>query len=36
MAGRAPTDDLIEAGARYGYQVPQFRDLIEKLAGSAA
>lgn len=34
MAGRAPTDDLIEAGARYGYQVPQFRDLIEKLAGS--
>ena len=35
MAGRAPTDELIEAGARYGYQVPQFRDLIEKLAGSA-
>ena len=36
MAGRAPTDDLIEAGARYGYQVPQFRDLIERLAASNA
>lgn len=36
MAGRAPTDELIQMGARYGYQVPQFRDLIEKLAGSGA
>jgi uncharacterized protein (TIGR01244 family) len=31
-AGRQPTDDLIAAGARYGYQVPQFRDLIDRLA----
>lgn len=31
-AGRMPTDDLIAAGAQYGYQVPQFRDLIDRLA----
>lgn len=31
-AGRIPTDDLIAAGARYGYQIGQFRDLIERLA----
>lgn len=31
-AGRMPTDDLVAAGARYGYQVPQFRDLIDRLA----
>ncbi len=36
MAGRAPTDELIGAGAQYGYQVPQFRDLIEKLASTGA
>jgi len=34
-AGRQPTDDLIAAGAQYGYQVGQFRDLIERLAGEA-
>ncbi|MCC5989800.1 MAG: TIGR01244 family phosphatase [Pararhodobacter sp.] len=32
LAGRRPTDELVAAGARYGYQVPQFRDMIEKLA----
>ncbi|MGY6536238.1 MAG: TIGR01244 family sulfur transferase [Pararhodobacter sp.] len=32
LAGRRPTDDLVAAGAQYGYQVPQFRDLIDKLA----
>jgi len=31
-AGRQPTDALIAAGAKYGYQVPQFRDLIDRLA----
>jgi uncharacterized protein (TIGR01244 family) len=31
-AGRHPTDALIAAGAKYGYQVPQFRDLIDRLA----
>ncbi|MCC5971955.1 MAG: TIGR01244 family phosphatase [Pararhodobacter sp.] len=31
-AGRQPTDDLIAAGAQYGYQTAQFRDLIERLA----
>ncbi len=31
-AGRRPTDELVAAGARYGYQTPQFRDLINKLA----
>jgi len=32
LAGTRPTEDLVDAGARYGYQTPQFRDLIEKLA----
>lgn len=32
MAGRQPTDALIEAGAAYGYQAAQFRDLIDRLA----
>ena len=32
-AGRKPTDELVAAGAKYGYQVPQFRDLIDRLAG---
>ena len=32
LAGRRPTDELVAAGAQYGYQVPQFRDMIEKLA----
>jgi uncharacterized protein (TIGR01244 family) len=32
-AGRRPTDELIEAGARHGYQTAQFRDLIDRLAG---
>lgn len=32
MAGRRPTGDLVAAGAQYGYQVPQFRDMIDKLA----
>jgi uncharacterized protein (TIGR01244 family) len=31
-AGRKPTAELVQAGAPYGYQVPMFRDLIEKLA----
>jgi len=31
-AGRMPVDDLIAPGARYGYQVAQFRGLIEQLA----
>ncbi|MFN3955332.1 MAG: TIGR01244 family sulfur transferase [Pararhodobacter sp.] len=31
-AGRLPTDALIAAGAQYGYQTAQFRDLIERLA----
>jgi len=32
LAGRQPTEDLIAAGAKYGYQTAQFRDLIERLA----
>lgn len=32
QAGTRPTDELIEAGAQYGYMTGQFRDLIEKLA----
>lgn len=32
MAGRLPTDDLIAAGAPYGYQAAQFRPMIDKLA----
>ncbi|WP_417588199.1 TIGR01244 family sulfur transferase [Pararhodobacter oceanensis] len=35
MAGRLPTDALIEAGAAYGYQIGQFRELIEGLAQKA-
>jgi uncharacterized protein (TIGR01244 family) len=31
-AGRKPTAELVQAGAPYGYQVPMFRDLIERLA----
>ena len=31
-AGRQPTDALIDAGAQYGYQTAQFRELIERLA----
>ncbi|MBN8291368.1 TIGR01244 family phosphatase [Rhodobacter sp. NTK016B] len=31
-AGRKPTDDLIAAGAQYGYQLAQFRELIDRLA----
>lgn len=31
-AGRQPTDALVDAGAQYGYQTAQFRDLIERLA----
>ncbi|KPQ08269.1 MAG: hypothetical protein HLUCCA12_00260 [Rhodobacteraceae bacterium HLUCCA12] len=31
-AGRQPTDSLIAAGAQYGYQTGQFRDLIDRLA----
>lgn len=31
-AGRQPTDDLIAAGAQYGYQLGQFRELIDRLA----
>jgi uncharacterized protein (TIGR01244 family) len=32
LAGTRATEDLVAAGAQYGYQTPQFRDLIEKLA----
>ena len=32
LAGRVPTDDLINAGAQYGYQAGQFRELIDRLA----
>ena len=32
LAGRQPTDDLIDAGRQYGYQAGQFRDLIDRLA----
>ncbi|MCB1397467.1 MAG: TIGR01244 family phosphatase [Rhodobacter sp.] len=32
LAGRKPTDDLIAAGAQYGYQTAQFRELIDRLA----
>ena len=31
-AGRKPTDELIDAGAQYGYQTAQFRGLIDQLA----
>ena len=31
-AGRKPTEELVAAGSDYGYQVPMFRDLIERLA----
>ena len=31
-AGRRPTAELVQAGAPWGYQVPMFRDLIERLA----
>lgn len=31
-AGRKPIEELVAAGAQYGYQVPQFRDLIDRLA----
>lgn len=34
MAGRAPTDDLVAAGAQYGYMTENFRPLIDKLAAS--
>lgn len=32
-AGRRPTDELIAAGAVHGYQLGQFRDLIDRMAG---
>ncbi len=32
QAGTRPTDELIDAGARYGYQLEQFRPTIEQLA----
>ena len=35
MAGRQPTDALIDAGAPYGYQAARFRDQIEALAARA-
>lgn len=31
-AGRRPVDEMIAAGAKYGYQLGQHRDLIERLA----
>lgn len=31
-AGRRPTDELVAAGVRYGYQTPSVRDLIDRLA----
>ena len=35
LAGRQPTDALIDACTPYGYQVGQFRDVIETLAAKA-
>lgn len=32
-AGRQPTDALVAAGAQYGYQTAQFRQMIDQLAG---
>ena len=32
QAGKQPTDDLVAAGARYGYALEQFRPTIEQLA----
>jgi uncharacterized protein (TIGR01244 family) len=32
LAGTRPTEELVAAGAQYGYQVPQFRELVDKLA----
>lgn len=32
-AGRVPTDDLIAAAGKYGYQLAQFRGMIDQLAG---
>ncbi len=32
QAGQRPTDELIAAGAQYGYAVEQFRPTIEQLA----
>ena len=31
-AGRQPTEALIQAAGRHGYQLGQFRDLIDRLA----
>ena len=31
-AGRVPTDTMIAAGAQYGYQLGQFREMIDRLA----
>lgn len=35
LAGRQPTDALIDACTPYGYQTAQFRDLIDRLAAQA-
>lgn len=35
LAGRQPTDDLINAAKQYGYQAGQFRNLIDRLANEA-
>lgn len=32
-AGRVPTDELIAAAGKYGYQLAQFRGMIDQLAG---
>ena len=32
LAGTRPTDELVAAGARYGYATEQFRPMIDQLA----
>jgi uncharacterized protein (TIGR01244 family) len=36
LAGKRPTDELVAAGAKYGYQTANFRDRIEALAKERA
>jgi len=33
-AGRMPTEAMIAAGARHGYQLAQFREMIDQIAGA--
>jgi uncharacterized protein (TIGR01244 family) len=36
LAGKRPTDELVAAGAKYGYQTANFRSQIEALAKERA